>query len=50
LDRNENGVVEFEEFVQLMEERIDTRSMAPGVNCTNVLRAAFMLVGPKSAK
>lgn len=26
LDQNENGVVEFDEFLKLMEERIDTRS------------------------
>jgi len=28
LDKNENGVVEFEEFIKLMEERIDTRDQS----------------------
>jgi calmodulin len=39
LDRNENGVVEFDEFVQLMEERIDTKSIGPDQK--DMFREAF---------
>jgi len=39
LDKNENGVIEFDEFVQLMEERIDTKSMGPDQK--DMFREAF---------
>ena len=39
MDKNENGVVEFDEFIKLMEERIDTRTMGPDQK--DMFREAF---------
>jgi len=49
LNKGAKKVTTFD-YVKMKSERPEVEVLTPGVNFTNILRAAFTLVGPKSAK